>query len=122
MRASGYTHTCVECVLAKLLGELHKVACHELDLILQTCILGVLARAANLEGIVVQTDDVHVRETCNFPCGATHATADIKDAHAGTKGHLRGEVVLVTGQGRDERFALVEAREVERLGPTVLVE
>jgi hypothetical protein len=113
--------TRVKRVFAKLFRQLHKVTFDKLDLILQTSSLGVPTRAANLEFIVVQTNYFRIRETGNLPGGATDTTANIKNAHPGTKGHLRGEIVFVASKGRGERLALIESREVERLGPTILV-
>jgi len=116
------THTCVKGIFAKLLRKLHEVALDKLDLIFEASILGFPTCAADLEGVVVHADDVHIREARNLPGGAADATADVEDAHPGTKGHLRGEVVLVASEGRHERLALVEAREMERLAPAVLIE
>ena len=116
------THTRVKRIFAKLLRKLHKVTLDKLDLIFEASFLGVPTSTADLELIVVQADDVHIREARDFPGGAADAAADVEDAHPGTKGHLRGEVVFVASEGRRERLALVKARKVERLGPAVLVE
>lgn len=115
-------HTSIERVLAELLRQLHEVPLRELHLAFQASLLGILPRSSNLEVVVVDTNDVHVREPGDFPRGTTNATADIEDTHAGLEVHLRGEVVLVTCERGEEGLALVEAGEVERLGPTVLVE
>ena len=116
------THTCVKGIFAKLFRKLHEVTLDKLDLFFEASVLGVPTSAADLELVVVQADDVHVHEARNLPGRAADAAADVEDAHPGTKGHLRGEVVFVASEGRRERLALVEARKVERLGPAVLVE
>ena len=103
----------VEGVLPKLLSELHKVALDELDLILKTQVLDILGGAANLESVVVQTDDVNVAEPGDLACGAANATANVQNAHTGLKTHFEGEIVLVTSERGVEGLALVESREVE---------
>jgi hypothetical protein len=120
MRYKG-RRTRVKRIFPELFRELHKVTLDKLDLILQTSSLGVPTRAANLECVVVQTDYFRVRETSYLPSGATDTTTDVKNAHPRTKGHLRGEIVFVASKGCGERLALIESREVERLGPTILV-
>jgi hypothetical protein len=103
----------VERVLPKLLSELHKVALDELDLILKTQVLDILGGPTNLEGVVVQTNDIDVAEHSNLACGAAHATANVQHTHTGLETHFEGEVVLVTSERGVEGLALVESREVE---------
>lgn len=114
--------TSVERVLAELLGELHKVTLAVCELFLETSLLGHAARTADLELVVVDTDDLHVRETRDLARRAADTAADVEHAHAGTQVHARGEVVLVAGGGLVEALALVEAAEVEGLAPAELVE
>jgi len=113
--------TCIKRIFAELFRELHKVTFNKSDLFLQACSLGVPASAADLEFIVVQTNYFNIRETSNLSGRAADATANIENTHPGTKGHLRSEIVFVASKGCGERLALIEAREVERLGPTILV-
>jgi hypothetical protein len=120
-RESQRRRTCIEGVFAKLLRKLHEVTLHELDLILQVSSLGIPASAADLEVVIIQGNDISVREARNLSGGAANTTANVENTHPGTKGHLRGEIVLVASKGRSECLALVEAREVERLGPSVFV-
>ena len=112
----------IERVLSKLFGELHEITLDELDLILETQILGVLGRTTDLESVVVQTDNVDVGEAGDLACWTTDTTSDVQNAHAGLETHLRGEVVFVTGETSGEGFALVEPTKVERLGPGELIE
>jgi hypothetical protein len=100
-------------ILPKLLHELHEVALDELDLVLETQLLDVLGRTANLESIVVQADDVDVGEPGDLTRRASDTTPDVQNAHARLETHLGGEVVLVTGERGVEGFALVESRKVE---------
>lgn len=112
----------VERVLPKLLNELHEVALDELDLILQTQILDILGGTTDLESVVVQTDDVDVGEPGDLTCGTADAAPDVQNPHSRLQTHLGGEVVLVTGKRSLESLALVKPREVERLGPSELIQ
>jgi hypothetical protein len=112
----------VKRVLPKLLSELHEVTLDELNLVLKTQVLGVLGRTTDLESVVVQTDNIDVGEPGDLSCGTPDTAPDVQNAHAGLETHLGGEVVLVTGERSDETLALVESREVERLGPGELVQ
>lgn len=107
--------TSVKAVLAKLLGELHEVALDERHLVRKTGLGSLLASAEDLELVVVDTNDVGVRETGNLTGGATNTTADVKNTHARAETSHRGEVVLVTSNGLEEGLALEEAAEVERV-------
>jgi hypothetical protein len=109
------TQTSIKRVLSELFRELHKVALGVCDLILQARLLCVLTCPADLEVVVVQADDVHVRESCDLAGRAADTAADVEDAHAGLEGHGGGEVVLVAGKGGGESLALIESREVEGL-------
>lgn len=102
-------HTSVEGVLAKLLRQLHEIALGKLQLVLETSVLGVLVRTADLVLVVVETDDVYVRKPCDLTRRSTDTAADIQHAHARLELHLRSEVVLVPRERRNERLALVEA-------------
>ena len=82
----------------------------------------MLGSTADLVLVVVQANNVDVRETSNLTGGSTDTTTDIEHAHTGAEVHLGGEVVFVAGEGGTEAFAFVETREVERAGPGVLVE
>jgi hypothetical protein len=107
----------------------------------------MLARALDLEVVVVEADDRRVREAGDLASRPTDTTANIEDSHAGLETELSGKVVLMPSklcrwariqhaaltnqyeQGKEGRtdsslegFAGVEAAEVERLGPAVLVE
>jgi len=106
----------VERVLAKLLGKRHKVALDERDLVRETGLGRLLARAEHLELIVVDADNVAVRERGNLTGGTTDTAANVKDTHTGAKTDHGREVVLVAGEGLQEGLALVEAAEVERVG------
>jgi len=112
----------VERVLPKLLGELHEVTLDELDLILETKLLGVLGRTTDLERVVVQTDNVDVGKPGDLACWTADTTADVQNTHAGLETHLCGKVVLVTSERSSEGFALIESGEVERLGPGELIQ
>ena len=114
--------TCVKGIFTKLLRKLHEVALDKLDLVLQPSSFGIPMGAADLELIVVQTDDFYIREACNLSGRTTDATANVENTHPRAEGHLRSKIVFVASEGRGECLALVEAREVERLGPTVLIE
>lgn len=114
-------HTSIERVLAELLSELHEVTLDEGDLILEAHLLRVLPGTLELEVVVVEADDVGVAELGNLASGATDTATDVEHTHARSEDHLRGKVMLMTSKGREESLALVEAREMERLGPTVLV-
>lgn len=113
---------CVEGVLTELLCELHEVSCYEGDLFLETRLLGVLPRALDLEIIIVEPNDGSIGECRDLAGGSTDTTPDVEDTHSGTQAHVRREVVLVAGERRKEGLALVGAREVERIGPAVLVQ
>ena len=112
----------VEAVLAKLLRELHKVADDELHALLEARALRVHARAPDLVLVVVQADDVHVRELRDLARGPADAAPDVEHAHAGLEVHLEREVVLVPREGLVEALALVVPREVEGRAPAVLVQ
>jgi len=122
MRRNRRRGTCVEDIFTKLLRKLHEVALDKLDLVLQPSSLGIPMGAAELEFVVVQADDFYIRKTCYLSGGTTDATANVENTHPTAEGHLRGEIVFVASEGCGECLALVEAREVERLGPTVLIE
>lgn len=109
-------------VLPELLGELHKVALDELNLILKTQVLDVLGRTTDLESVVVQTDDADVGEPGDLSRGTTDAAPDVQHTHTGLETHFEGEIMLVAGERGVEGFALVEPREVERLTPGKLVQ
>ena len=112
----------VERVLAKLLRELHEVPDGVRHGVRQARLRGELARAADLEVVVVEADDVHVRELRDLARGSADAAADVEHAHAGLEVHLEGEVVLVPRERLVEALALVVPREVEGRAPAVLVE
>ena len=82
----------------------------------------MLGSTADLVLVVVQADNVDVRETSDLTGGTADTTTDIEHAHTGAEVHLGGEVVFVAGEGGTEAFAFVETREVEGAGPGVLVE
>lgn len=105
----------VEAVGAELLLEGHKVALDKRNLVGETSASRLLASAADLELVVVDTDNVGVREASNLAGGTTNTTADVENAHAGAEANHGGEVVLVASKGLEEGLALVEATEVERL-------
>ena len=112
----------VEGVLAELLYELHEVALDEGDLVLQPSGLRVLLCAADLVLVVVDTDDLDVREAGNLTRRSTDTATDVKDAHTWLQLHVGSQVVFMAGERRDEAFTLVETREVEGSRPSVLVE
>lgn len=112
----------VKRVLPKLLRELHEVSDGVRHTVRKPRLRREGARPADLELVVVETDDVHVGKRRNLARGAADATTDIENAHAGLEVHLEGEVVFMPRQGLVERLALVVPREVERRAPTVLVE
>lgn len=84
--------------------------------------LGVVGRTVNLVVVVVQADNVDAGESRDLSGGTTDTTPDIKNGHALSETHHVCEVVLMAGDSLVEALALVEAAEVERLAPTVLVE
>ena len=88
-------HTSIKVVRAELLDELHEVALDERDLVLEACVLGVLARAADLVFVVVETDDLHVGEARDLPSGTTNTATNVEDAHTGLEAHLGGKVMFV---------------------------
>ena len=100
-------------VLPELFGELHEVTLDELNLILKTQSVDQLGRTTDLEGVVVQTDDVDVGEPGDLSRGTTDAAADVENAHTGFETHFESEVMLVTGERSVEGLALVKSREVE---------
>ena len=63
-----------------------------------------------------------VAEAGDLARGPADAAADVEHAHAGLEADLRGEVVLVPGDGLVEGLALVVASKVERRAPAVLVQ
>ena len=105
-----------------MLRELHEVADGERHAVREARLRGELACAADLELVVVQADNLHVRELRDLARGAANAAADVENTHAGLEVHLRGEVVLVPRERLVEALALVVAREVEGRAPAVLVE
>jgi hypothetical protein len=114
--------TCIKVILPELLLQLHKVALHERDLALEARAFGVPPRALYLELIVIEPHDLDVRKARYRARGAADAAPDVEHAHSRAQPHLRREVVLVAGERRSERLARVEAAEVERVGPAVLVQ
>jgi len=140
----------VEAVLAKDLRELHEVALDEGDLVGKARPGRVPPRAPDLEIVVVEPDDGHVRETSDLARRAPDTAPDVQDAHSRLEVHLAGEVVFVAsnlhqrkkwsiwnhilegvregGGGLPityrlvEAFALVETGKVEAATPSPLVE
>jgi len=104
----------------------------------QTSLGGLLGSSVNLEVIVVDTDNGSIGESSNFTSGSTDTTTDIENLHTGSDVDLSSEVVFLscklTISGWDtgvirrgtyslkESLSLVESTEVERVGPSVLVE
>lgn len=111
----------IEAVLSKLLHQVHKVALDELDLVRKTRLGRVLARATNLELVVVASNDVDVRKPSDLTSGTTNTASDVEDSHLGLELHRVGEVVLVAGDGLVEGLALVVASKVERRSPVAKV-
>ena len=76
----------------------------------------------NLEIVVVEANDVDIGEPSDFTCRTADTASNIKNTHAGSKVHLSGEVVFMSGEGSGEGFTLVETGKVERLRPTVFIQ
>lgn len=110
----------VEGALVEL--EVHEVALDEVEVVLETGLLGLVLGLLDLVVVVVETDDVTVGEPGNLSGGATNTTADVEDEVALLDASHVREVVLVSGDGGLEVLALVEATEVEGGAPAVLVE
>lgn len=121
MRGKEDAQTRVEVVRAKLLLELHEVATNKRDLALQARLFCVLARALDLELVVVEPNDLHVGETRYRPRRPAHSTPNIENTHAGPQAHLSSEIMLVARQSGSECLALEESAEVEGVCPAVLV-
>ena len=114
--------TRIEGILAELLDELHKVPFDEGDLILQASLLSVFARTTDLEFIIVEANNSDICKTRDFTSGSTDAAADVQNSHTRTQTHLRCKVMLMTSERSRETLALVEAGEMERFCPTILIE
>lgn len=102
--------------------HLHEVALDELVLIGQPAKFRVVRRTVDLVVVVVQSNDVDTREPSDLPSGTTDTTANIKNSHALSKTHHVCQVMLMTGDSLMKGFAFVEATEVKRLAPAILVE
>lgn len=105
----------VKAVGAKLLLKLHEVALDEREVVRETSLGSLLASTANLELVVVDTNNLGVTEAGDLASGSTDTATDVKNAHARAETHHRREVVLVAGKSLEEGLSLVEATEVERL-------
>lgn len=114
--------TSVKRVLSKLLSKLHEVTLDKRDLGLQAHLLGIFTCAADLEVVVVQADDLSIRELRYLACGTTNTTANVKDTHAGLDAHFVGKVMFMASKRGVEGLPLVEAREMERGTPSILIE
>ncbi len=114
--------TSVKRILSKLLSKLHEVPLDERNLVLQPHLLRVFASAANLEVVVVQADDLSIRELRYLACRTTDTTANVEDTHAGLDPHFVGKVVFVASKRGMEGLSLVEAREMERGPPSIFIE
>ena len=99
--------TSIKVILAKLFHQFHEVALDKGDVI-QTSLPRILRCALDLEVVVIQPDDLSVCELGDFASGASNTTTDVEDTHARADVHLRSEVVLMSGKGGEEGFALVE--------------
>lgn len=82
----------------------------------------VVCRTVDLVVVVVQSNDVDTGEPSDLPSGTTNTTADVENSHAISKAHHVCQVMLMAGDSLVEGFAFVEATEVERLAPAILVE
>ncbi|RDB29948.1 hypothetical protein Hypma_014039 [Hypsizygus marmoreus] len=82
----------------------------------------ILPGTLNLEVVVVQANDLHVRELSNFAGRTTDTASNVKDPHARTEVHLRGKIMFMAGERSKERLALIETREVEGLRPSIFVQ
>src|SRR6267154_2484446 len=94
----GALRTSIKIALAKLLGELHKVALDESEPVCETGSGSQRARAANLIVVVVEPDDVDIQKLSHLARGTTNATSDIENAHSPLEAHVGGEVVFMPGQ------------------------
>jgi hypothetical protein len=121
--------TGIEAVLAKLISQVHKVALGKGDFVGETGLLGLVVGTLDLEVVVVETDNVGVREPSNLPSGSADTATDVENSHARLELHHVGEVVLVSGKlqvsldsiaiithSLEESFSLVESAKVERVG------
>lgn len=88
----------VEAVLPELVDELHEVAFREGHLVLEARILRVLACTLDLEVVVVEANDVDVREGSDFPSGTADTAADVEHPHTWPEVHLGSEVVFMAGK------------------------
>lgn len=114
--------TSVKRVLSKLLSKLHEVTLDERNLILQAHFLGVFPCTADLEVVVVQADNLSIRELRYLTCGTADTTANIEDTHASLDAHFVGKVVFVASKRGVEGLPLIEAREMERSAPSIFIE
>lgn len=103
-------------------AHLHEVTLGEAELVRQTIALGIPRRTLNLVVVVVETDDIGVRELNNLTSWTTNTTADIQNLHTILNPHAVSKVVFVTGNGLEEGLAAGESTEVERGSPSVLIE
>lgn len=90
--------TGIEAVLAKLISQVHKVALGKGDFVRETGLLGLVVGTLDLEVVVVETDNVGVREPSNLPSGSTDAATDVENSHTRLELHHVGEVMLVSGK------------------------
>ena len=97
----------------RLKRHLHEISFDELVLIGETGLLSVVGRTLDLVVVVVETDNIYVREARHLAGGATDAAADIEDLHARLQTHHMCQVVLVARDRLAEALAPVEAAEVE---------
>lgn len=103
-------------------GHLHKVTLLESEFVGETLAFGVAGGALDLVVVVVEADDVDAGKFDNLASGTADTAADIEHFHAFLEAHGVSEVVLVTGDGLTEGFAVCEAAEVEGGSPSVFVQ
>jgi hypothetical protein len=100
----------------------HEVALDEFQLVGQTLLESVVGGTLDLVIVVVQTGNVSTGELGNLAGRAADTTTNVEDLHSLLDADAVGKIVLVTGNGLAERFAVGEAAEVERLAPAVFVQ
>lgn len=91
-------------------------------LISQSTKFRVVRCTVDLVVVVVQSNNVDTGESSDLPSGTTNTTADIENGHAVPETHHMCQVVLMAGDSLVKGLAFVEAAEVERLAPTILIE
>jgi hypothetical protein len=100
----------------------HEIPTHKPNPLLQLLPHRMRRRPLHLILIIIQTHHLTTRESRYLTSGLPDSAPDIEDRHGSVDSDPVSEVVLVTGQGLQERFPRGETAEVEGLRPGFFVE